>query len=169
MQFIHIPKTAGKSVHAVFPRTPPFERHHQPMSYYKDETEFYTTIRNPYDRLVSLFCYINRDQPNYNEIHNPEYFYWWFTVGKDQEPKMANPNVFNTMSWYLDVPEKPVKILRFETVGQDFKELFGQDLPHVNENEHPPYQGYYDKKMTELVRDYYSEDFIRFNYSEELV
>lgn len=142
--------------------------------------EFYNSsfkfcfVRNPFDRMVSLYHYLMKDKIIKQGISFKKFCKM---VHDDPNPiglynvkrkSQAQPQV----KWL--VPEMDF-IGRFENLQSDFDkiltrlELAPVELPHtrVSKNRKPT-KAYYDKKTISLVRKIYKADFETFGYSEEL-
>ncbi len=127
-------------------------------------------VRNPYDRLISNFKYISK---------RPSHYHW------EQYNTYGNFKVFvlnlHDVPWkdfqhhYLAANGKIVvkKILRFESINSDFKNLISKmglpDIPlqkfNVSQRK-ADFLSYYDPEMIEIVNDVFDEDFRLFGYEK---
>lgn len=139
-------------------------------SYYEDSFVF-CICRNPYDRFVSLFHYLkkqNRIPKDYmpvDLIHD---------IVKGIPPVgLYNFKGISQCNRQVDWIEglKINKVLRFENLNTDALQLakelgFKISLPHVNQSDNrKKIHEELDSKTIELIQKYYQEDFISFNYS----
>jgi len=162
MQFIHIPKTAGTSI-----------RHRLGIGFsHKRQSDiegnsFFTCVRNPYDRLISMYAYSrenNKTLPQESSSKVGE----WFNE-QIEKPSMINHDIslIEPMSKFItDLTQ--VTLLRFESLAEDFKKLYDAELSIINFSRRGHYLNYYDNELKEMVLDYYQDDFDMFGYSKEL-
>ena len=138
-----------------------------------DLTKFYTisVVRNPYDRLVSIFHWIKKN--DIDKIIHAETTFETFCHDFDNNNKL---NVFKgTQTQQLTDNGKNSgkiivdKILRFETLQRDLNSLnlhaqYPFNLKRTNRTKHEHYSHYYNSETKALIESYYNEDFKRFNY-----
>lgn len=183
--FIHIPKTGGTSIEKVLSRyqTNNESRLHIPLGYYDDSLyrDYYkfAFVRNPWEKLVSQYFFTQklkekRGLPPYNKSFKEfilEITGWskGFVNFKNYKP-WKNPW---QLPWIYDNNNNVGIdfIGRFENLQQDFKKVCHQlnldiyKLPTLNNVAREDYQHYYDNNTIETVREMYSDDINRFNYS----
>lgn len=141
--------------------------------YYKKSFVF-CICRNPYDRFVSLYHYLkkqNRIPSDYDKLDLMN------AIVKGIPPvglynfegiSQCNPQV----DWIAGI--KIDRILRFEDLSSDAHSLsqelgFEIELPHVNQSEdRKKFYKELDKETIVLIQNFYKVDFERFNYSMEL-
>jgi len=173
--FIHIPKNAGTAIERFFNEDS--RKHvigaqvagkHDTISMIKqkfpEEYENYTKfaiIRNPYDRMVSWYFYVNQlcESKPINKyrfdfstwIKNPMSFF--FDAKRFLDPQNE---------WIDDT----VKIVKYENLNEDLSKLFKKEinLPVVNKSNHGYYLDYYDEAAFTTVNKKYIEDFKRYDY-----
>lgn len=203
MIFIHIPRTAGTSIVEfakdqgllepnvkIWDGTQQFVtlRHRDPAWYmtkgyvsqeWWNKAIKFTVVRNPWDRLVSLYEYLrsfrlNR-RPRYTNkyLENFEAFAaeiasgskWVHSLGRSnvRHFSQANPQV----KWLrLGVD----RILRHETLADYWGEFCVEvglprvPLPHTNTTIRDHYRSYYTDELAEKVGEFYKEDVERFDY-----
>ena len=148
----------------------------------------FTIVRNPFDRMVSMFLFYGRDRKKYKEFFSGNTsidtdFNKWieFIYSKkfDRRRRHSKVNVFehcfsNQLNWlYIDgeIPEE-LKIYKIEEVSlKTVLEDFGLENVDVNTRVHPTdhdhYSRYYNKESKTLVAIYYSKDIEYFNYEFE--
>ena len=176
--FIHINKNAGLSIESAL--NLPLYNHLTVNDYisilglssYSSRFVF-TVVRNPWDRLVSLYHY--RLKTNQNNIlkFNPSFEEWVYKTFVDKHPDFYdNPIMFQSQSAWLSNSYglQPNRILKFESLHQDFNYLceslkISASLPHVNQTRRDPYQKYYTSdKLIAIVADLFSDDLDSFDY-----
>lgn len=147
--------------------------------FYQNSFKF-CVVRNPYDRVVSLFHYLKLNK-KYSFDNWVKYLY----ENKKNIPKNNHRNIvynglinnqWNLMSSWI--PNTIDKIYFFEdgliNIINDINANIGHDenilsVPTINKSNHKHYKDYYKNKTTkEYVYEIYKEDFIRFNYSENI-
>jgi hypothetical protein len=188
LAFIHIPKTAGSSIHHAIGPTDDFfsyEKDHVmgvcPQHFYLSELlqkcpriegyHRFTVVRNPYDRLISAFEY-NRK------------FYWGKNLDFDSFVKKALSLDLRSRRFifdghlekqkdYLDV-QLPMSIFKYErllSLLEYLAKLLDRSvyLNRYNQSERQNIGFYYKKLETiELVRNFYADDFEYFGYESSL-
>jgi len=209
--FIHIPRTAGKSI-TKFGKThsPSFQkyikeqweptgqfttlRHRSPGWYLKkglisqewwDQSIKLAVVRNPWDRLVSLFEYLRGFRPKRRMRKSNQFLFRfdWFaneitsgsklvaSIGKNntRQFSQANPQV-EWLRWGVD------RVLRFEQLNDDWLEFCREigfpikPLPHQHGNTNrTDHRLYYDEDLKRKVGEFYWEDIERFGYEFEEV
>jgi len=121
----------------------------------------FTIVRNPYDRVLSLFTYRHR--------HNPETYPTFEGLVKDQKRHMILP----TQVSIINKNEACDFIARFENLDMDMKKVgkiigikwsWPYSKTHSNRTSHGHYSEYYTEDMKDIVTDLYREDLKRFNY-----
>ena len=91
--FIHIPKTAGTSIEKMIQGEKYIKgwSSHQKINEYKDDDKFheyfkFSFVRNPYERILSVFNYYKNRGNNKDLIYQPkkilDYFYKKMTTTK---------------------------------------------------------------------------------------
>ena len=181
--FIHIPKNAGSSVLEFFDWDKirgekygkKYGKKHGGVKHYakklgKKYYEYcsFTIIRNPWDRMVSLYFYYR--ERKVREAQQYEFKEWILL------PELITGDIWHTQISYLTDLNEEIDvdfILRFENIEEDWKQLL-QDiclpygkLPHINTSEHEDYRSYYDNKTIGFVQDSCREDIEQFGYTFE--
>jgi len=128
-------------------------------------------VRNPWDRLVSLFFYrsLNKQYKDFRE----------FCLDfKDQEIEpiglynaRLNSQFNEQVSWITDEKGRLLVdfIGRFERLEEDFSRIsrvlgVKARLPHRNRSDHSNYRKYYDEETIGIVRQRYKRDIEFFGY-----
>lgn len=163
--FIHIPKTAGTTLTSAFTASfgndlfPSRARVHESAIVTKNQTKEWDSyfscafIRNPWDRLVSLYT----SRPDLNTMSFNEYLH---------------NDIVSQSSYVMDNNDILVNVIgRFESLQDNYQficQMTGVSpltLPHLNPSKHDNYRTYYDAETKALVADKCSEDIERFGYS----
>jgi hypothetical protein len=180
--FIHIPKTGGTSVSERFKRFNPRKerfKHNSYIEYKKflkkdfEKYKIFSIIRNPYSRLASYFKYhlINSYLDKIIETDIPvnikfKFYLLGLIVNKNLKLYTKETLVSKTQVSFLfnedNFIEKKIKIIKFENINKT-------RLPKFNISKfNYSLKDLYDKENIEIIKTYYLEDFINFNYSYEL-
>jgi hypothetical protein len=192
--FTHVPKTAGKSVRALF-GVPEFERDHKPDGrnierafghrrlselggepYFADYFKF-AFVRNPFDRIVSAYFYLddggcNAEDERFRAEHLSRYDHCFPTFVEDLPRLMAAPHFQPQLRWLCDAGGKPLTdfVGRYENLEADISTvgrrigLSFDVLPVINASRHGPYRDYYDDATRRRVAEFYGEDIELFSY-----
>ena len=178
LTFIHIPKTAGYSITMWLSIN--FKEIVKPVNYKEfDEsinptchpslnmididTETFAVVRNPWDRVVSLWAFWNTNYPqeyvNFETFVNNLHTY---KFGKEAWFNFAEPQ----KSW---IPSGVTYLLKYETLEEDFKQIQAyceceEPLPLLNKTEHGEYQAYYTPELWDVVANIFREDIIEYGY-----
>jgi len=188
--FLHIPKTAGCSIMKALEQykdTPEFAVGHPYLWEYdhvdQPTSNFYkfTCVRNPFDRLVSCFHYMQKGGCNkFDEqfrdrfsLHKQDFYsFVRNTLPVILENKDLRPRHFKPQSEYYDTGID--RVIRFEQLQSDF-DLVCDDikiprvvLGHVNSSKHDAYSTYYDRQTMNIVSETYAQDFERFGYDNQI-
>lgn len=190
--FLHVPKTAGKSISAYIMKHSPTHKTLHPSSHATlsemqalgiDLGTTFAVFRNPYSRAVSLYRFlfevdiraVTRDTTDY--FHKKPDFSWYDNL-------IATYGKLDFLNFCKELPWMPLgveqhhylpvgKILRMETLDEDFK--FIQSMLGVNEplykfnsTNNLYWQSYYDKTTQEIIYETYKEDFNLLEYSKDI-
>lgn len=117
-----------------------------------DEYKTFAFVRNPWDRMVSLYCHFGKGYFKDFVFNSPEIYV---------KPQLH----YITENGKIIVKH----IGRFETLKQDFENLnpsfIPYNFPHYNKSNHLHYREYYDKETIACVRDHFEADINTFGYS----
>jgi chondroitin 4-sulfotransferase 11 len=198
--FIHINKCGGttitKSLHTEQGEFS-FMGHDDALTYklnYPNEFDIYfkfTTVRNPWSRLVSFYNYhvskrwkfgLKWDWDTTNATIFTEFIRIVSSYTAEKQRSIfqgtASPCTYhkrilsNQLDWITDENGDIVvdHIMRFENLQQDFNivcDKIGiprQQLPHKNKSHHKHYTEYYDNETREIVAERCAKDIEYFGY-----
>ena len=199
--FIHLPKTGGKSLKKILfdipelgPNSEDWQGVHPP-DYYVDPfghhrlSDYrklpcyrryfrFTIVRNPYDRLVSAFQYLNKGGSNkfdqtfylkYLRRYNGDFKSFVYDFHHQFESHLHFKSQYTwTQTFWRKVPLDYVG--RFEQFDEACrfltKKISGREAQcvHINKSDRRPYQEYYDEECRMLVQKVYRKDLKVFGY-----
>ena len=172
--FLHIPKTGGTMLAQVLKKSGISTGH----GFVKNKPDGYTftTIRNPLERIVSCFCYLQQggcwegdvqDAAKY-DITNNNFRDWIKLVYEDRDKYFEQQHVM-PMMYRIGSVEFFDKIMLYENLEQETKDLYemilGETLdivPTVNKTERDHFEKYYDEETKKLVQNLYEQDIIMY-------
>ena len=187
--FVHIPKNAGNSIRPLARKlgvkviTHNIRRKHKRLLVdyrEKKSVHAFCISRNPYDRLVSAYYYLNNKTQHKEDLEDKEKFVSDFpdfeAFVKNGLPKAAKeqlhflPQVF----WIRNTDGNPEveSVLRVEHLQTDFDRFCEKmNLPKsmlqvTNASKRKSWQDYYSEETKAIVQQVYREDFEFFNYEK---
>ena len=195
--FVHIPKTAGKSINRLFGME--WQKHKDLLRYAKElgpqvfANYFkFAIVRNPWDRMLSDYnfqkkknCRASEKLFAVDECGHARRFREWvqaaFSDPFHYEPRRwgadVSPGIHRwspQVDWIsLNGNIAVDRVLRLESLQEDFEDvrrvLGGRlgKLPCRNWKFHLHYSHYYDEATKRLVGDYYAKDIEAFGYRYE--
>lgn len=196
--FIHVPKTAGKSVLALFglpelgrdyvDRLPYIEDpyDHVPAASYVDAPFFrqyfkFAVVRNPWDRLVSAFSYLaaggcNRFDAEYRDRHLARYEGNFQAFVRDLPRFVGHKHFVPQHEFLCDAAGNVLvdEVLRYEELAAGIGRLKvrlhleGAELPHRNRSRHEPFRRCYTPESWQRVAEVYARDIALFGYAGDL-
>ena len=190
--FVHIPKTAGCSFRepllhnqvgapvAIFGHNIRRKKY----KYFKDSKKpkkfSFTFVRNPWDRLVSAFKWLNSGGCNrYDRMDADKYlkgfrndFTGFVRHFNTNDTILEQLHFKQQYKWICDDDDKILVdyIGKFENLQEDFNIICDkigipkQQLPHNNKTKHKHYTEYYDDASREIVAKIYTKDIEYFGY-----
>jgi len=137
----------------------------------------FSTIRNPWDRLVSLYHWrIKTNQTGLAESPIP-FDAWLDLCLRDHDPHyVKNPLMLAPQTYWLKNEAGILlveRLLRFEHLASDFASLCLKvglpplKLPHLKKTDRKHYSRYFSERDMELVERVYEEDIDSFGYRFE--
>lgn len=178
--FIHINKTAGTSIGRAIGL--PIKDHLTAKEIIAKigeekwrEAYKFTFVRNPWDKVVSLYEYRRKKNKTRIAALNVT-FSDWIKMTHGPSPDTAyynNPKSFQPQVEWLKDNDGKISIDfvgKFESINEDFnhiKNAIGLDaeLPHLNASSRTDYRSYYDDETRKLIEHWYREDIERFGYT----
>ena len=183
--FIHVPKSAGRSVVRGLFDVKSVE--HAPAEWYQqlDPVKYqryfrFTFVRNPWDRAVSAYTYLGKGGSAASEEDThwaafvsgfdsfDDFICQWLNRDNAMRNALFTPQVvfLKNMFGCLDMDF----VGRFESLQQDFDTVaqkLGVDarLPHLNQSRSANYQSFYTERSRQRVAQVYAEDIEAFGYS----
>ena len=174
IRFIHITKTGGRSIiDTTNPFIPTGEHpHHVPFQIEDLDRETFGVVRNPYDRVESLYNFYKykRDIITEDTIKDFVLNYDYYHEGKGiNHPPCTFKTCFDYLSWEGEMKTK--HILRFENLQDDWKVFASKfnlplQLKHSNINNTKESEIIWDDDMKEVIQRIYNKDFTTFNYNK---
>lgn len=132
---------------------------HMPITYYRglypnlySSYIKFTIVRNPYDRLISLYFWLRSNRP----------------YTKKSFKEFLNKNIKSQLSFIMVDDKIEVDyICKFENLEEDLKYIFNKinidtkDMvfPHLNASKHNYYMSYYDNELLSIINKKYENDF----------
>ncbi|MFT6599717.1 MAG: hypothetical protein ACJATD_000560 [Alloalcanivorax sp.] len=181
--FIHIPKTAGKSLTKVLGSGGACHlswRHYQAILEEKIESYYvFTIVRDPVDRLISSYTYMKSG--GNRSIEDLKIKRDWIdrfnTFDEFVKESLSKPNViasrkFRPQTTFLENKEghieQQINIFRFESLQRAYQEISKQlkikkPLPHVNSSNRE--HGFnISPESAKIINEIYNRDFENLNY-----
>ena len=177
--FIHITRTGGSSVERALGGK--LQDHRKPRMYQREYGEnifndlfTFTVARNPWDKIVSHYCYQRSHLKNNIEESHPikDMTFTKYVSALAKGMKLCNFDM-HQHNWLVDQGGKVVidRVLRFENLQADFnavcERLWGKrppKLPHKNYTRRAHYSVYYDNHTRDIVGNIFKKDIDLFDY-----
>jgi len=175
--FTHIPRTGGTSVEFVIEKYVEYHKRHNerirfiPRKYVKEYTNF-SIIRNPWDRIVSIYEYGL-------QIHKGKYPIWcdmpfqeWVKNGlKVNKRARVMKQIWSQLDWICDKRGNILvdNLFRFEDLNNEWKKIkkllsINDDLPYLNSTKRDNYKSYYDDESIKVIEKLCKDDIKHFGY-----
>lgn len=180
--FIHVPKTGGnaiKNTH-LFHDSIFFDHAsvRDVIKWGKKYKTSYTIVRNPYDRLVSAFFYLQQGGEKNNKrdlerMKKQQKYKNNFKEFVKHLHDFIEENHYKPQYTFLTDNNNELKvdhILKQESLNNDYmklQQLYGYSpvsLKKVNTSKHEDYNQYYDDETRRIVQEVYRKDFELLNY-----
>jgi chondroitin 4-sulfotransferase 11 len=168
--FLHIPKTGGKMWEYLFSNLGLTSGHDVVKC--KPYGFSFTVIRNPFDRLVSCFCYLKaggchagdaEDAMRYGITTN-SFSDWVKLASQNPEYYLEQQHVMPMMKRIGDKSYFD-HIALFENLEQETKELHNmmygheiENVPVINKSNHTHFEEYYTEETKNIVSNLYADD-----------
>ena len=184
--FLHIPKSAGTTIRSILktkdkkikeifghPTFSEIQTKYDVSNYYK-----FTFTRNPWDRFVSTFFYLKKNNKNEKLLNEARkkvcnYSFASFVKELHLEKNQFSKHYFihfRPQIHFLESMDNIDFIGRFENIQEDFDVVCDkigishQELPHFNRVKHKHYTEYYDDETRQIVAKMYAKDIEYFGY-----
>ena len=185
LTFIHIPKNAGESVKAWLQNNIGIDnktKKHATLIETKQAftvNKYFAIVRNPYDRIVSLFLYrknwVER-QKTKNRYSKSELDSLYGFLNKGFEYFVLNQNLIDLQLKHMYISQDDfidnniAFLLRYENLEKDFKTIQTyyncyEPLPKINMDISHDYKDYHTLKTKRWVETYFKKDLLRFEYN----
>tara|TARA_Y100000361_G_C11101952_1_gene312435 strand:+ start:405 stop:1001 length:597 start_codon:yes stop_codon:yes gene_type:complete len=186
--FIHLPKCGGVAVRKILNKENVNLHCYNHTEYDKipkniiEQSFIFTFIRNPWDRIVSLYFFWKQQDKNHRFYHSDkkqvDYINKLDMSFKDFTKEIVNKksifyekrHLHPYIGHFFPTADCIDFIGRFENFQQDFNIICDkigiphQQLPHKNKSRHKHYTEYYDDKTRQIVAEIYSRDIEHFGY-----
>lgn len=183
--FIHIPKTAGKSLREVLGTGGAC---HLSYHHYKkiigtkiNDYFIFSVIRDPLDRLASSYAYLSQggNQSTDDLILKQRWVDSTSSFDDFVKHSLTQPEVYKLrkfrpqVSFLVDEEGQinNITLLRFEQLNHDFKKIAHQlnissDLPHINASNRKTHNYSLSRESIEILCSLYNKDYIQLGYSK---
>ena len=131
-------------------------------------------VRNPYDRLVSMYSFARRNEWMFAAYLIGDYSFGSFCRAMFEAKDDADfLHAFTQKSYLMLDDEIGVdRVLRFENINEEFKNFISDYetddvavLPHENQTPHAPYKDFYCEETKSMVHKMWEEDLDEFKYT----
>ena len=128
-------------------------------------------VRNPWDKLVSVFYYRRRRYGQYTSLNFRHFIKYKIKTLKVDRMLNRDSDALQ-YNWLCDLSGKLVTdfVGKLENFQQDFDVVCDkiaipqQKLPHLNKTKHKHYTEYYDEETKQIVAEKYAKDIEYFGY-----
>lgn len=181
--FLHLPKTAGTSInstlsnYATYSKSIAYSKHSSLNDIRNeigdskfDEYFKFTIVRNPWDRILSLYFWGIQIKPGksiQSNWHKDSFDRWIKTTFINDRLYNIWPNQIDLMT----IDDKPQIdfVGRFENLQSDWRFIcekleIKDELQFLYSTKHKPFYEYYDNEAIAIVKKYYEKDIKEFGY-----
>lgn len=182
--FIHIPKTAGSSIKAALD-IPMRAKPHIPVFVLESREdlsnkEVFTIVRNPFTRAYSKFLFISskksRLEGTFIRDDFTNYLNALLRFKFTNKKYLSNEDIFFNKAWAYWSQEFMIrsnqgittKVFKYENI-KEVENYLGLTLPKENVGKYTMDQFIkaYTKENINVVKEYYADDFVYFDYSDK--
>ena len=127
----------------------------------------FAIIRNPFDRLVSMYSFMKKHSIHELYGKDPMSFkeFLMFICARKDDPTFFHAH--SQRSWVVDEKNQIAvdSVLRFDRLKEDFSVLMKKwglpevELPCKNSTKHKPFSEFFDRSLSNFVFYHYQEDF----------
>lgn len=177
--FIHINKTAGSSIARSLGIT---EIHYTLKEYeqlYKKQfgeeipldTEVWTAIRNPFDKVSSEYFYRIKHDQNKMRTRPIEFEPWVVKAYEEKDPAYRDREIMFSSHcfWIASDRQYDMHFIRFENLQEDYQKCAdkfnGEPLVWKKKSANRDYRSMFNQRTKDIVAKAFAEDLERFNYS----
>jgi len=197
--FIHIPKTAGSSFEQWCYDNTEYDRQQKHCTVddakkiWGELGTTFTFVRNPFDRMVSLFHFIGQRAVERIEMrkqglrtkkstiqHDDLLIAEYYNLGFENWLTEHSQNIWNPFDlgiwmyerktpmvyWINNQIDIIIKVEEFYTNFKILDDLFNRkiELPHTNKTNRKHYRTYYNSNTRSIIENIFKEDLEKFNY-----
>lgn len=162
--WFRIPKNGTHSIMQMLNAVAPPDINSSSVPYFRKqhvENFRFCVLRNPWDRLVSVYCNKVRMKLMYPECWNKDFAFFIEFVSKQNLRKCDGHIRLQTAMFPTGDMDYVVRMEDFNT-GMDYilntKLRLAYTIVHIGAIEHDPYQSFYDEILRERIRQLYAED-----------
>jgi hypothetical protein len=133
----------------------------------------FATCRNPWDRIVSAWCWYNRIRNAVSFDDFCGFLYRRQDRGPTNNFRYLRPLIDPCIDFVRQNPPFDIQWIRFENLQDGFDDICAEldiplmKLPHELKTDHGHYSEYYDNDSRERVARFFARDIRRFRYAFE--